>query len=234
MFHSRHGLGPKKLSELIWGLRHGKETEILWLDFHWSETEKVSSCGPAQIPSSCSCNYHQSPLAGLNGTLNMHMVNGYPCAQATAEDAGQLVEAVHKWPMRNVGWMSINLHQEWEGEGNQERIKHWLLELLAPMNKLHSLKLLMLEWFPRPMPVLQQLKHLDIRLRNHPSVQELARIAALPYLETLRLVARCDPQRLEELDMSASARLWAVSFVDVRVKKLLLPQDTALTVEGYS
>ena len=130
--------------------------------------------------------------------------------------------------------MSIHLHREWEGGGDQERIQHWLLELLAPMNKLHSLKLFMQKWFPRPMPVLQQLKHLDIRLKYHPFVQELARIAALPCLETLRLVAQYAPEKEEELDMSTSARLRAVSFVDVHVKKLLLPPDTALTVEVYS
>ena len=155
------------------------------------------------------------------------------CAQATAEEASQLVDAVHKWPMRNVRWMSIHLYLQCEGGGGQMRIKRWLLELLASMDKLHSLKLFMQEWCPRPMSVLQQLKHLDIRLTNHPSVQELARIAALPCLETLRLLARC-AQMVEELDMSASVRLRAVSFVDVHAKKLLLPPDTALTVEGYS
>jgi hypothetical protein len=43
MFHKRQGWGPEKLSELIWGLRHGKETEILWLDFWWYVTEQVCS-----------------------------------------------------------------------------------------------------------------------------------------------------------------------------------------------
>jgi hypothetical protein len=43
MFHSRHGWGPKKLSELLWGLRHGQETEILWLEFRWSKIEEVCS-----------------------------------------------------------------------------------------------------------------------------------------------------------------------------------------------
>ena len=132
--------------------------------------------------------------------------------------------------------MSIHLYLEWEGEGSQEciKLKHWLLELLAQMNKLQSLKLFMQEWFPRPMPVLQQLKHLDIGLRYHPTVQELARIAALPCLETLRLLARWAPETVEELDMSANAQLRAVSFVDVHAKKLLLPPYTALTLEGYS
>ena len=156
------------------------------------------------------------------------------CAQATAEEFSQLVEAVHQWPMRNVRWMSIHTYLEWERGSGQQRIKRWLLEVLAPMDKLHSLKLFMQEWFPRPMPVLQQLKHLDIRLECHPSVQELARIVALPCLETLRLLARYGPETVEEQDMSASARLRAVSFVDVHAKKLLLPPNTALTVEGYS
>ena len=136
--------------------------------------------------------------------------------------------------MRNVRWMSIHMYLEWGGGGGQQHIKHWLLGLLASMDKLHSLKLFMRNWFPRPMPALQRLKHLDIRLRNYPSVQELARIAALPCLETMRLLARSAHETVEELDMSASARLRAVSFVHVYAKKLLLPPETNLTVEGFS
>ena len=43
MYHRRHGWGHKKLSEVIWGLRHGREAEIMWLDFWWSETQEVRS-----------------------------------------------------------------------------------------------------------------------------------------------------------------------------------------------
>ena len=53
MIHQRHGWGPKKLSELIWVLRHVKETEILWLDFWCSVTEEVCSTPvwpPLRVP----------------------------------------------------------------------------------------------------------------------------------------------------------------------------------------
>ena len=155
--------------------------------------------------------------------------------QASAEQQQQLLAAVQRWPMRNVRWMSIHLYLTvGDRGGSQECIKHWLLALLAQMSKLQSLKLYMREWFPGEQLALQKLKHLDARLMRHAVPQELVHIAALPCLETLRLLARSAPKVVEEWDLSTCQRLRAVSFVNFHVRKLLLPAAAALTVEGYS